>query len=77
MTVQGSAPTDAWVLRSIISPQSQMPREDAFCMMTTFYQEEPYRFKKSIWMSGSVPTQSSENQFTTKIPNDRRVEFRA
>jgi hypothetical protein len=32
--VQGSVPTDAWVLRCIIKPQSQMSMEDAFCIMT-------------------------------------------
>jgi hypothetical protein len=36
MTVQGSVPTDACVVRSIFRPQSQMPMEDAFCMMTFF-----------------------------------------
>jgi hypothetical protein len=34
-TVHGSVPTDAWVIRSIFRPQSQMPMEDAFCMMTS------------------------------------------
>jgi hypothetical protein len=33
-TVHGSVPTDACVIRSIFRPQSQMPMEDAFCMMT-------------------------------------------
>jgi hypothetical protein len=33
-TVQGSVPTDDWVVFSIIKPQSQMSMEDTFCMMT-------------------------------------------
>jgi hypothetical protein len=63
-TVQTSVPTDARVIRSIFSPQSQMPIEDAFFMMTPF-------ITRALYARGALFQQSAGQRFNPTALRDR------